>query len=67
MRKVLVSTLIALHARDATTAHQSPDGRQKVNHAQVAFHRVLPIDNQKHSSNGIDAIPQQPVPFAGRS
>jgi hypothetical protein len=55
LTKVLVSTLIALQARDATTAHKSPDGRQKVNHAPVAYPTVMPIDNQKLSFIGIDA------------
>jgi hypothetical protein len=53
--KMLVSTLIALHARTATTVHKSPDGRQKVNHAQIVFQQLTPIDNQKLSSTGIDA------------
>jgi hypothetical protein len=65
--KMLVSTLIALQASTATTLHKSPDGRQKVNHAQIVFHQLTPIDNQKLFT-GIDATyRKQPVAFAGRS
>src|ERR1700722_12163090 len=56
LSKTLVSTVIALQAKDATTAHKSPDGRQKVNHAQVVCRRAMPIDNQKLSFTGIDAL-----------
>jgi len=56
LSKTLVSTVIALQARDATTAHKSPDGRQKVNDAQVVCQQATPIDIQKLSSTGIDAL-----------
>src|SRR5580704_2851023 len=52
----LVSTVIALQARDATTAHNSPDGRQKVNHTQVVYHQATSIDIQKLWFTGIDAL-----------
>jgi hypothetical protein len=56
LSKTLVSTVIALQARDATTAHKSTDGRQKVNHAQVVCYQATPIDIQKLSFTGIDVL-----------